>query len=154
MRRARAPSSRNCGSAATTGRRASSPFAGDFEVVRLGNGRFTATGPMYGGNRMDLGPMALLRSSAAPGVEVAVASRRLQAADRAILHHLGVDPATRRILALKSSVHFRADFEALAEEVLIVVAPGANTADPAELPFRRLPQTMRRRPGRFIAGYG
>ena len=90
--------------------------------------------------------MALLRSCAAPGVEVAVSSRRLQAADRSILLHLGVDPTTRRILALKSSVHFRADFEPLADEVLIVVAPGANTADPAELLFRRVPQTMRRRP--------
>jgi microcystin degradation protein MlrC len=80
------------------------PLVGDFEVVRLGSGRFTATGPMYGGNRMELGPMALLRPSSAPGVEVAVASRRLQAADRAILRHLGVDPAAKRILALKSSV--------------------------------------------------
>jgi microcystin degradation protein MlrC len=123
------------------------PLRGDFEVVRLGDGRFTATGPMYGGNRMDLGPMALLRSCAAPGVEVAVASRRLQAADRAILHHLGVDPTARRILALKSSVHFRADFEALAGEVLIVAAPGANLADPALLPFRHLPPELRRSPG-------
>ena len=124
------------------------PLVGDYEVVRLGDGRFTATGPMYGGNRMDLGPMALLRPVAAPGVEIAVASRRLQAADRAILRHLGVDPAQRRILALKSSVHFRADFEPLADEVLIVVAPGANTADPAELPLLRVPPGMRRSPGR------
>ena len=124
------------------------PVVGDYEVVRLGDGKFTATGPMYGGNRMDLGPMALLRPVAAPGVEIAVASRRLQAADRAILRHLGVDPAQRRILALKSSVHFRADFEPLADEVLIVVAPGANTADPAELPLLRVPQAMRRSPRR------
>ncbi len=122
------------------------PLVGDFAVLRCGDGRFTATGPMYGGNRMELGPMALLRSEAAPGVEVAVASRRLQAADRAILHHLGADPATRRILALKSSVHFRADFEPLADEVVIVAAPGANVADPAELPLARVPPTLRRRP--------
>lgn len=122
------------------------PLTLDIEVLRLGNGRFTATGPMYGGNRMDLGPMALLRPLAAPGVEIAVASRRLQAADRAILGHLGVDPAAKRILALKSSVHFRADFEALADEVIVVVAPGANIADPARLPFRRLPDWLRRRP--------
>ena len=122
------------------------PLVGDFEVMRLGDGRFTATGPMYGGNRMELGPMALLRSCAAPGVEVALASRRLQAADRAILAHLGVDPASKRLLALKSSVHFRADFEALADEILVVAAPGANTADPALLSFQRLPATMRRHP--------
>jgi microcystin degradation protein MlrC len=128
------------------GPRGVAPLVGDYEVVRLGDGRFTATGPMYGGNRMDLGPMALLRPVSAPGVEIAVASRRLQAADRAILRHLGVDPAERRILALKSSVHFRADFQALADEVLIVVAPGANTADPAELPLAQVPGSIRRRP--------
>ena len=122
------------------------PLVADWEVLRLGTGRFTATGPMYGGNRMDLGPMALLQPLAAPGVEVAVASRRLQAADRAILVHLGVDPAAKRILALKSSVHFRADFEALAREVLVVAAPGANPADPGVLPFRHLPEAIRRRP--------
>ena len=123
------------------------PLVGDFTVLRLGSGRFTATGPMYGGNRMDLGPMALLRSCASPGVEVAVSSRRMQMADRAILHHLGVDPASRRILALKSSVHFRADFEVLAGEVLVVAAPGANTADPSLLPFRHLRHRLRRGPG-------
>jgi microcystin degradation protein MlrC len=43
-------------------------------------------------------------------------------------------------------VHFRADFEPLADEVVIVTAPGANTADPAELPLVRVPATMRRWP--------
>ena len=57
---------------------------------------------MYGGSRMELGAMALLRPLAAPGVMVAVSSRRLQAADRAILVHLGVDledVATKATLA-------------------------------------------------------
>ena len=122
------------------------PLVEDWEVVRLGDGRFTATGPMYAGNRMDLGPMALLRPRSAPGVSVAVSTRRVQAADQAILRHLGVEPAAQRILALKSSVHFRADFEPLAAEILVVRAPGACVADPAELPFRHLPPGMRRRP--------
>jgi microcystin degradation protein MlrC len=106
---------------------------------------------MYGGSRMDLGPMALLRPASAPGVELAVSTRRVQAADRAILRHLGVEPAERRILALKSSVHFRADFEPLAAEILVVRSPGACVADPAELPFRRLPARMRRRPAAGLA---
>jgi microcystin degradation protein MlrC len=127
------------------------PLVDDWEVLRLGDGRFTATGPMYEGSRMDLGPMALLRPRSAPGVEVAVSTRRVQAADRAILHHLGVEPAARRILALKSSVHFRADFEPLAAEILVVRAPGANVADPADLPFRRLPAGTRRRPAAAAA---
>src|SRR3546814_10009114 len=37
------------------------PLVGRFHVEKLGSGRFTGTGPFYGGSRMDLGPMALLR---------------------------------------------------------------------------------------------
>ena len=84
------------------------PFETDAVVRRLGDGSFTCTGPFYGGNRMQLGPMALLEI--AGGVRVAVASRKVQAADREMFRHLGVEPADCRILALKSSVHFRADF--------------------------------------------
>lgn len=123
------------------------PLVADWEILRLGDGRFTATGPMYAGSHMDLGPMALLRPAEAPGVEVVVSTRRVQAADRAILRHLGVDPATRDILALKSSVHFRADFgPPLAAAILVVESPGACVVDPAGLPFRHLRPGLRRRP--------
>lgn len=123
------------------------PVIDDWRVVSLGDGSFTATGPFYGGNRMALGPMAALAPVSAPGVRVLVATRRVQAADQAMLRHLGVEPAAQRILALKSSVHFRADFEPLAHSVLVVEAPGLVTADPGRLAFTRLPPGLRRRPG-------
>ncbi|WP_027135778.1 M81 family metallopeptidase [Geminicoccus roseus] len=122
------------------------PLRGDWYVQRLAPGRFTATGPMYRGSRMDLGPMALLRAGRPDGPGVIVATRRVQAADAAIFRHLGVEPARQRILGLKSSVHFRADFEPMAADVLVVEAPGVNTADPGRLRFRRLPPGVRRRP--------
>ena len=90
------------------------PLAGQFTVERLGDGRFTCTGPMFKGFRMTLGNMALLRSRAAPGVRVVLASRKCQAADQEMFRHLGVEPRASRIVALKSSVHFRADFEPIA----------------------------------------
>ena len=74
-------------------------------------------------------------------------ARRLQAADRAILRHLGVDPAAKRILALKSSVHFRADFEPIAREVLVVAAPGPAKADPTMFEWTRLRKGLRLKPG-------
>jgi microcystin degradation protein MlrC len=89
---------------------------------------------------MELGPMALLRTG---DVHIAVSSRKQQAADRQMFHHLGVDPAQFAVLALKSSVHFRADFSSMASRILVVDAPGANIADPAQLPFRNLRQGMR-----------
>ncbi len=122
------------------------PLVADFRVLALGDGRFVATGPMYRGNRMDLGPMALLAPVAAPGVKILVSTRRLQAADRAIFHHLGVTPERERILVLKSSVHFRADFAPIAAEILVVEAPGWVPSDLSRLCFRRLPEGMRRSP--------
>ena len=126
------------------------PLAAEFAVERLGDGRFVATGPMFRGSPMDLGPMAVLRVLAGrAGVRVVVSSRRVQVADRAILHHVGIEPAATSILALKSSVHFRADFAGIAGEILIVAAPGLMPADPAQLPFRRLRPGVRcrARPG-------
>jgi len=123
-----------------------SPLAGEFTVERLGDGRFTCTGPMFKGFRMQLGAMALLRSRAAPGVRVALASRKCQAADQEMFRHLGVEPGTERILALKSSVHFRADFEPIAREVLVVKAPGPALADPAEFKWTKLRKGVRLRP--------
>jgi len=122
------------------------PLHGQFTVERLGDGRFTCTGPMFHGFRMNLGPMALLRSRAAPGVRVVLASRKCQAADQEMLRHVGVEPRRERILGLKSSVHFRADFEPIAREVLVVKAPGPALADPAEFPWTKLKKGMRMRP--------
>jgi microcystin degradation protein MlrC len=119
------------------------PLTGEYTVERLGDGRFTCTGPMFKGFRMTLGPMALLRSRAAPGVRVVLASRKCQAADQEMFRHLGVEPRRSRIVALKSSVHFRADFEPIAREVLVVKAPGPALADPAEFKWTRLRKGVR-----------
>jgi microcystin degradation protein MlrC len=123
-----------------------SPLNGEFTVERLGDGRFTCTGPMFKGFRMNLGAMALLRSRAAPGVRVVLASRKCQAADQEMFRHLGVEPRKSRIVALKSSVHFRADFEPIAKEVLVVKAPGPALADPAEFKWTKLRKGVRLRP--------
>ncbi len=63
-----------------------------------------------------------------------------------MFRHLGVEPAEQRILALKSSVHFRADFQPLAEEVLVVAAPGPNPVDYGSLTYRNLRPGVRVRP--------
>lgn len=121
------------------------PLAVTATVERLSDGRFTCTGPMGRGNPANLGPSALIR--VASGVRVLVVTRKMQALDQAILRHIGVEPAEQKILALKSSVHFRADFQPIAEQVIVVAAPGPVVADPATLPFTRLRPGLRLRPG-------
>ena len=126
-----------------SGMRGHVPFEGSFKVLSLGSGNFTATGPMYKGARMKLGPMALLEVQ---GVRVLVASKAAQTADQSILRHLGVEPANERILAVKSSVHFRNDFQDLAEAVFVVTAPGPVCADPSSLTFRNIRPGVRLTP--------
>jgi microcystin degradation protein MlrC len=130
---------------ARTGTAGETPMAGRYKVRALGDGRFTGTGPFYRGGRFDLGPMALLELE---GVHVAVASRKQQAADQAMFRHLRAEPADYAVLALKSSVHFRADFGGIASRISVVEAPGPNIADPAKLPFRHLRPGMRMSPRR------
>jgi microcystin degradation protein MlrC len=120
------------------------PLAVEARVLRLSDGHFLCTGPMTGGNWSDLGPSALIGIG---GVAVIVTSRKTQAYDQALFRHLGVEPAEQKILVLKSSVHFRADFEPIAEAVLVAAAPGPVVADPAILPFRHLRPGLRLRPG-------
>jgi microcystin degradation protein MlrC len=127
------------------GRSDGAPLAVTARVLRVTDGRFVCTGPMAGGNAADLGPTALI--SPAPGLRVIVTSRKMQAYDQALFRHVGIEPASQRILALKSSVHFRADFQPIAEAVLVVAAPGPVVADPATLPFQRLRPGLRLRPG-------
>jgi microcystin degradation protein MlrC len=138
------------GIGAWSGMAGHTPFHGTFKVAALGDGSFDATGPFYRGNRMQLGPMALLKIG---GVEIVVTSRKQQAADQAMLRHLGIEPASCKILALKSSVHFRADFQPIADAILIVAAPGANPVDNYALPYQHLRQGLRMMPlGRAFVG--
>jgi microcystin degradation protein MlrC len=131
---------------AASGWPGSRPLHATYRVEALGDGRFVGTGPFYRGARFDLGAMALLRTG---NVRIAVASRKQQAADQAMFRHLRIEPSEQAVLALKSSVHFRADFGDMAGRIIIVEAPGPAVADPARLPFRHLRRGVRLRP---IAG--
>jgi microcystin degradation protein MlrC len=119
------------------------PFACTARVVKLTDGRFTLTGPMGAGNPGNLGPCALIDID---GVRVMVVSHKVQALDQAILRHVGVEPSECSIIALKSSVHFRADFGPIAEHIIVGIAPGPVVADPAILNFRYVRSGVRRRP--------
>ena len=121
------------------------PFLSEFVVERLSDGHLVASGPYYGGTRMDLGASACLRVG---GVRVVVASRKAQLADQEMFRYVGIEPPDAAILVVKSSVHFRADFEPIAETILVCAAPGPMPVSPASLPWTRL------RPGVRIAPNG
>ena len=115
------------------------PYHARFEIEALGDGRFTYTGAMNRNSKARLGNMALLRVvDDHSEVRVIVGSSRTQCLDQAMIRHLGIEPATQKIIAVKSTVHFRADFDAIAAETLVVIAPGIHPCELSGLDYRRL----------------
>ena len=110
------------------------------KVERLSDGRFTFTGPFYGGSTANLGPMACLRVDTAQGGEarIVIGSVRAQNADQEMFRAVGIEPGSQRIVAVKSAVHFLADYEPIAQEVIFAEAPGANPCALDRIPYRRL----------------
>lgn len=109
------------------------PFVGRFRVESLSDGQVTYTGAMYGGGVATMGPSCVLRVlDTGADVSVVVTSIRNQCLDLAQFTHFGLDPAAARIVVVKSTAHFRADFEPIAAAVIPVAAPGLF---PCELAF-------------------
>lgn len=120
-----------------------SPFQATFTVEALSDGKFVASGPFYGGAPLDLGPSACLRIG---DVRVVVASHKAQMADQQMYRFVGIEPTEQAILVNKSSVHFRADFQPIAETILVCTAPGPMPLSPASLPWTRLAPGMKLEP--------
>jgi microcystin degradation protein MlrC len=134
-----------CGIGAKVGYAGETPVEAKWRVIHVASGDFVGTGPMFGGAKFHLGPMALVTDDDS-GVSAVLATARIQAIDKEQFRHVGVEPAEAPILALKSTVHFRADFQPIAETVLCVLSPGAHVSDPVELPYRHLRTGIKLRP--------
>jgi len=119
------------------------PFHATFRVEQLCDGRCQYGGPMMHGKWSDVGPSARL---ALGGVQIVVSTHKDQMLDRNLYRMAGIEPERMKILVNKSSVHFRADFQPMAEAVLVAKAPGPLLADPADYPWTRLRKGLRLRP--------
>jgi len=119
------------------------PLPGPWRVTALSDGRFKGTSPMLRAAETSMGPTALLRQG---GVEALVATIRQQPIHREVFTHLGVDLGSRSIVALKSSAHFRAGYQEIAERVIVTLSPGVNLEDPASFAFTKIRPGVRLRP--------
>jgi microcystin degradation protein MlrC len=104
-------------------------------VVRSvhGEGRFTCKGPMMTGTTYIMGATAVLELE---GIAVIVASRPQQAWDQEIIRCQGLDPLAFEFIVLKSAVHFRGDFTALASHIVEVTGPGIHSSRLSDFAYR------------------
>jgi microcystin degradation protein MlrC len=113
-------------------------------VRSLSDGAFIYDGPMLRGVRGSLGRTAVLSCAGRYGntVDVIVAERRVQALDTGIFRSQGIEPSERKIVAVKSNVHFRGSFTPLAKRIIEVDTPGLTSIDFQRFSYRRLPRPI------------
>lgn len=101
-------------------------------VEKLTDGCFYNQGPMFHGLMMNYGDTALLRIG---GVQMIVCSNHAQPYDMGIFNHCGIDPREKKILVVKSAVHFRAHYKTIAKQILDVETPALGCMRPQMLPL-------------------
>jgi len=104
-------------------------------VTKITNGTYLALGPRWRGVTHHLGPTAILTVG---GMEIIVASNRLQLTEVEAFTHADIDPRERRVVVVKSMQHFRAAFEPIAAAVVICDAGALASRDISKLPFTEL----------------
>jgi microcystin degradation protein MlrC len=118
-----------------TDNRHGAPVEVEAYVRCLCDGRFIYHGPMRRGMVGEFGPMALLVIG---GVEVVIASNRHQLMDAEMVRIVGVTPEHRKLLVVKSAVHFRADLGPLASHIFDADTPGIHRPDFAAFDFQHV----------------
>ncbi len=110
------------------------------EIINLTDGSFIYEGPMLQGVPSTLGRTAVLRCGGRHGntVDVVVCERRVQPLDTAVFRSQGIEPTRKKILALKSAVHFRGAYMPIAASIIEVDTPGLTSVDFTRFPYRQL----------------
>lgn len=105
-------------------------------VVRLlSDGWFVHRGPMSTGLRSCIGKTAVIQSG---GVEIIVNERRVQPVDVEVPRSVGIDPSYRKIVVIKSAVHYRASYEPIAAEIIEVDGPGLSSPNLSRFTFSHI----------------
>jgi microcystin degradation protein MlrC len=110
------------------------PIDAEVRVLKIASGVEQTSGNA----RFRLGNVAGIEVD---GVAVVLNSIRQQAWGRDLFTQAGIDPTKRKLVVVKSTNHFYADFSKIAKEVLYSDGPGAIPRD-----FRKVPYTRISRP--------
>jgi microcystin degradation protein MlrC len=104
-------------------------------VRALTDGRWSVRGPMYTGSEVNTGPTAVFETE---GVKIVVVSIHHEPWDLGIFTSVGIEPQHCHYLLLKSRIHYRAGFAALAKATITCDGSGVTTSDNSLLVFDKV----------------
>ncbi len=116
--------------------RAGGPVPVNGTVLWVGEKHYIATGPMRRGGRATHGPTAIVQ---ADGVWLQLTSRRASLIDTDPIEQYGAGVDDFKIIVTKSKTHFRAVYEEVGEEIIVVDAPEYSPADVSNHRYDNVP---------------
>ncbi|MGY4627044.1 M81 family metallopeptidase [Bradyrhizobium sp. USDA 4486] len=119
-----------------TSSRSGGPIAVEARILQAGEKRYPVSGPMGRGSKVDLGPTAVFDIG---GIIVSVTTVPSTAIDEDPFVQFGMRAQDFAIIVLRSKTHFRAVYETLAEEIVIIDTPDWGPADLKTLPYKFAP---------------
>ena len=111
------------------------PVTLDAYVKTISDGVYVRKGPMARGATDRMGRTAVIKTG---GVEVILTEGRSQPLDAEVLRSVGIEPRDRKLIALKSAVHFRADYTPIAHEIVEVDTPGVHSPNLTNFRYENL----------------
>jgi microcystin degradation protein MlrC len=124
---------------ARTGWRDGGPLRVIGKVLWAEECKYIGTGPMSKGHEIDLGPTAIIDMD---GIWLQFTTYEASLIDEDPFYQCGYKPQDFDIIVTKSKTHFRAVYEKLATEIIIVDAPGQCPADISVFEYRNAPQDI------------
>ena len=104
-------------------------------VKTISDGVYVRKGPMAKGAVDRMGRTAVVKTG---GIEVILTEGRSQPFDAEVLRCVGIEPRDRKIIALKSAIHYRADYTPIAHEIVEVDTPGVHSPNLANFRYENL----------------
>jgi microcystin degradation protein MlrC len=114
---------------------ASAPLTVTGVVQTISSGSFTLKGGLTPGLRIYMGQTVVLDTGK---VQIVLLSRHIEPTAQEMLQVLGIDPARKRYVAIKSRIHWRADLGKIAREIVECAGVGVCTSDYGQLTFRKV----------------
>ena len=105
------------------------------EVTFAGPAKFRFSGQGYTGVEMDMGNCAVLKIG---HVHVLLTGNAVFTVDPAMYRAVGLEPLDARIVVVKSAIQFRAGYDSIAKEIILLDSPGMSSDHLESLPFTKL----------------
>lgn len=115
------------------------PVQVEATVVAISDGIFHNSGPFNQHLKVDLKGAAHIRVGR---MDILLIGRPMSANDPEMFRHIGLEPSTKKILALKAKNHFRAAFEPLVGRIIYVDAPGVASNRLTTFTYRYIPRPI------------